>query len=145
MEMSISRKVLNVASIIDYVAGFFELALCALAVFGGVVGIAGSGAAENVAGFVGSSTVLGVGIYMGINGLMAVLSGYLGRRAVKDPAKVMPIWFVSLVSLILGAADVVIDLMNKVPASDMSGSFVGLAIAIVIFVIANNIKKEAGR
>ena len=57
----------------------------------------------------------------------------------------MPVWVLSILSVVLGAGSIVLNLVHQVAIADMAFNFVGLAISILVLVAANNIKKEAGK
>lgn len=145
MEMSLSRKVLNIAAFIDYINAALAMLLCVLAIAGGYMGLTNSELADSIPVTFGAATMIGLGAILGIEALMSFITALLSRRAVKDPSKIMPVWVISLISLILTAGDTVINCMNNTPITEMRSDICSLAISILIFVVACNIKKEAGK
>ncbi len=142
MEMSISRKVLNVAGIIDYIVGSLSMIICALMLVAGALIAFSPEAAANVPGGIGTGTALAAGALLGFEGIFSFCSGYVRRKAGKDPSKIMPAWILSLVLMLINVLDVVINFVQHVPFAEMGGEFTSLAIAILLFVVANNVKKE---
>ena len=57
----------------------------------------------------------------------------------------MPVWVLSILSVVLGAGSIVLNLVHQVAIADLAFNFVGLAISILVLAAANNIKKEAGK
>jgi hypothetical protein len=67
----------------------------------------------------------------------------MGER--KNPAKIMPVWVLSILSVGFSVFTLISDLTRHAALADMGPNFAGLAFGIRMLVIANNIKKEAGR
>ena len=147
MEMSMSRKLLNAAAIIEFIEGAFVLVLCALVVLAGISDPTLGEAVTTTPslGEFAPYTVLIVGGVLGLCALGSIIMGFLERRAAKDPTKIMPVWVLSILSVVLGAGSIVLNLVHQVAIADLAFNFVGLAISILVLAAANNIKKEAGK
>ena len=79
-------------------------------------------------------------------GIIDIILGILGVRAANNNQKIMPVWWLSLIALILG----IIGCIMGVAQGDITGSQIGsyagsIAVSLLIFWIANNIKRQAGK
>ena len=137
MEMTLSRKFLNVAGILDYIFGSLTLLLSFLVAGAGIYVLDNPGLANAL------PTDFGIGLAAGA--VFTLFFGHLERAAAKDPARIMPVWVLSILSVVLGAGSIVLNLVHQVAIADLAFNFVGLAISILVLAAANNIKKEAGK
>ena len=145
MEMTLSRKVLNIAGILDYIAGGFTFLLGAVIAGAGVLAMNNPEFAQDMPTDLGVFTVLIIGIALTAGALLTMIYAHLERAAAKNPAKIMPVWVLSILSVLLNIGNLIHNLMMHVAIAEMGSCFTGLAISILMLVIANNIKKEAGR
>ena len=145
MEMTLSRKVLNIAGILDYIAGGFTFLLGAVIAGAGVLAMNNPEFAQDMPTDLGVFTVLIIGIALAAGALLTMIYAHLERAAAKNPAKIMPVWVLSILSVVLGAGSIVLNLVHQVAIADLAFNFVGLAISILVLAAANNIKKEAGK
>lgn len=153
MERSKSQKFLRVVSIISVIGAVISLILAALMIFGGVMfGAADpSEAAEVLADtdmtqVEAGAAVSAVGIIMVFEGLFSLIQGILGLRAAKDNQKIMPVWWISVISLALDALSLVTNLFSGSLTGETATSVISsLVVSALMFWIANNIKKEAGK
>ena len=146
MEMSLSRKALNVFSILDLVFGILAMAFGVLLLAATGVIATDPGLSAEFAQQIGAITVVG-GAFAAIiaEGLGTVLEGVLGRIAVKNPEKVMPIWYFSIFALVLSAVDLVLGFVNQLELGTIMIRVLSAAFQVVLFLIVNNVKKEAGK
>ena len=152
MERSGSQKVLLVVSILSIiVAALGILASLAMMVGGSLVGamptseaaeaLSGSGVTQGEAG-----AILGVfGIIILLGCVLELVVGILGVRAANDNQKIMPVWVLALIEVILYVISLVMVFMNGSFGSDGLSTILSLLVAILLFWIANNIKREAGK
>jgi hypothetical protein len=145
MEMTLSRKVLNIAGILDYIAGGFTFLLGAVIAGAGVLAMNNPEFAQDMPTDLGVFTVLIIGIALAAGALLTMIYAHLERAAAKNPAKIMPVWVLSILSVLLNIGNLIHNLMMHVAIAEMGSCFTGLAISILMLVIAKNIKKEAGR
>ena len=145
MEMSFSRKFLNVAGILDYIMGTLALIISVLISAAGVYVYMHPALAKEIPSDFGRFSVLVLGIAVAAGAVFTILYGYLERAAARDPARIMPVWVLSILSVVLGAGSIVLNLVHQVAIADLAFNFVGLAISILVLAAANNIKKEAGK
>lgn len=145
MEMTFSRKFLNVAGILDYIVGGLILFPAVIVTASGIYIMRNPDLALAMPRDFGDYTVLVAGIALAVGAVFSIVYGRLERAAAKDPAKIMPVWGLSILSVVLETIGIVISLVQGTPVSEMTYSFVGLAVSILVLVIANNIKKEAGK
>lgn len=151
MERSGSQKFLLVISIINIIAGvFIILGSLLLTLTGGVIGsampsdLASAGIdADDARLATAVFSFLGVaGIFSGALGL---LEGILGVRAANDSSKIMPVWVLTLISLILNVVGLIMVIINGTFASQALTYVFALVLAALMFWVANNIKNQAGR
>lgn len=143
MEMTFSRKFLNVAGILDYIMGSLTLLLSIVITGAGIYVIKTPELAQEMPSYFGDYTVIIFGAIMAVGAILSLVYAHLERAAAKDPTKIMPVWVLSILSVVLEAGSLIHSLMNHVAISSLSSNFIGLAISVLIFVVANNIRKEA--
>lgn len=152
MQRSGSQKALLVLSIISIVFAALGILASIAAIAGGAIfgaapaqdvseALSGTGVTQGEA-----SAVIGmVGLVLLIACVFELIVGILGIRAANDNQKIMPVWWLTLITLVLDAIGVVMGLMGGPAGSDVMNSVVGVVIAALMFWIANNIKREAGK
>ena len=145
MEMTLSRKVLNVAGILDYIAGGLSLLLGFVIIGAGAFAMKDPELAQDLPTELGAQAVLIVGIAIAVGAIFTMIYAHLERAAAKNPAKIMPVWVLSILSAALSVGSLISDLTRHAALADMGPNFAGLVFGILMLVIANNIKKEAGR
>jgi len=152
MERSGSQKFLLVISIISIV-------IAALGILGSIAGIMGGafvGAADpqevssalsdtGLTQGEASGFVVGVFLVLLIASAVQLIVGILGVRAANDNQKIMPVWVLALVEVILYIIGIIIAIVNGSFGTDWLSSIISLAFGILMFWVANNIKKQAGR
>ena len=145
MEMTLSRKVLNVAGILDYIAGGLTLLLSFVIIGAGAFAMKDPELAQDLPTELGAQAVLIVGIAIAVGAIFTMIYAHLERVAAKDPAKIMPVWVLSLVSVFLSVGSLICNLTMHVAYADMKSCFISLVFSVLMLVIADNIKKEAGK
>ncbi len=145
MEMSLSRKFLNVAGFLDYIMGTLALILSVLISAAGVYIYMHPALAKEIPSDFGRFSILVLGIAVAAGAVFTILYGYLERAAAKDPAKIMPVWVLSILGVVLETGNIIIELIHHTAIADMGYAFICLLFSILVLVIANNVKKEAGR
>ena len=147
MQRSGSQKALLVFSIIEIVCGVFLL-------IGGFLVAAGAGA-------IGSGALLGdlalkqqgegtvlfavAAISLAVLGAWGLLCGFFGIRAANDSRKIMAVWVLLLIGLILDALAVTWSIVGGSSGQSPASLVLSLVFDIVLFWIAGNIKREAGK
>ena len=140
MTMESSKKILNVASILDFISGVPMLII-------GILGLTGtslvsqmpevtSELADAAPAVAAVAVIASVACLIG--GLLTLVEGILTRRAAKDPAKVMPVWVISLVLLVMHGITVV---QNAMAGTLGISTILSLALTGVVFYAANFMKK----
>lgn len=152
MQRSGSQKALLVISIISIVIAVLGILTALLAMVGGSLfgAVPADEAAEALAG---SGITQGeLGAVLGVGGLVILIGcvielivGILGVRAANDNQKIMPVWVLALIELILYVVSIVMMIVNGTITNDIASTVVSAIIAVLIFWIANNIKREAGK
>lgn len=81
-----------------------------------------------------------------VGGLIDIILGILGIRAANDNQKIMPVWWLALIALVLGVLGVILTLtQGNVSSSTLSSDLGSIVFSLLIFWIANNIKRQAGK
>ena len=148
MTVNSARKILNFAAVIHFICGIPMIVV-------GILGLSGT-AAASVAPEIADSLVaagpMTAGVVMALSavilmiGFLAVVEGVLARRAAKDPAKVMPVWYLSIVLLVINVTGLVLSVVTgNLAISSAIGSIIEILFAALVFRAANSIKKELGK
>lgn len=145
MEMTLSRKFLNVAGILEYIFGALTLILAVVVAGAGIYVMQKPNLALAMPRDFGDYTILIVGIALAVSSVFSIIYGHLERAAAKDPAKIMPVWVLSILSAVLETIGIILNLVQGVAVTALATNFIGLAVSILVLVVANNIKKEAGK
>ena len=147
MERSSSQKALLVISIIEIILAVLALfAGISTGLLGGVVGIAGVQgdltADEVAAGTAGLAIISAVII---ISAVWSLLCGIFGIRAANDNQKIMIVWVFAIIGVILGVVGLIYSIVNGSFGQNAFSLIIGLIVDVLLFWIANNIKREAGK
>jgi membrane associated rhomboid family serine protease len=145
MEMTFSRKFLNIAGILDYIMGSLTLLLGILVTGAGIYVIKTPELLQEMPSYFGDYTVIIFGAILAVSAILSLVYAHLERAAAKDPTKIMPVWVLSILSVAMSVGSIICNLVQHVAIADMGSSLVGLAISILMLFVANNIKKEAGK
>ena len=152
MQRSGSQKVLLVLSIISIVFAILGILTSLMMMLGGsVLGLVDAQTASEA--LQGSGiTQAEAGAAIGIVGLVGVVGcviqlivGILGVRAANDNQKIMPVWVLALLEVILQVVSTVMTISGGAGFNMIVTSCVYVVISALIFWIANNIKREAGK
>ncbi len=147
MERSGSQKALLVISIIEIVGAALSLiAGISTGLLGGLVGTAGVQGQltpQEVASGTAGLAILSAIII--ISGVWSLLCGIFGIRAANDNQKIMIVWVFALIGVILGVIGLIYSFVNGSFAQNALTMIVALALDVLLFWIANNIKREAGK
>lgn len=152
MSLQTSKTILKVFGIISIIFAVLGIIAGVTAVAGGA--LVGAGAAAGKV--TGSEQVAGGVALLGFGGLLIIigsvvelLSGIFSVRASNDISKIMPAWVFALIGLIFSIPSVVSAIMAAMnntatnATSNVISSIIGLALSILIFVAATNIKSAA--
>ncbi|MBQ9057684.1 MAG: hypothetical protein IJ125_00705 [Atopobiaceae bacterium] len=152
MQRSGSQKALLVISVINIILSAILLLLGIFSLIGGVIvgnpQIAAEAASETSlttaqVGLGGTFLVAG-GISLIVVCILEIIIGILGLRASNDAQKIMPVWWLSLISLVLNVVGIIMNIVQGQPV-DILSTVLTIVLSALIFWIANNIKREAGR
>jgi hypothetical protein len=78
-------------------------------------------------------------------GAVELAVGLLGLRASNDASKIMPVWVLSLISLVGQVVGFIMGIVQGTAMNGLLSSLVSLALAGLMFWAANNVKAEAGK
>ena len=152
MERSGSQKFLLVISVINIV-------LAALGILGSIFGIIGGAAVTTADSAEVSSALAGTGmtqveagglfvgmfLFLLIASLIELIVGILGVRAANDNQKIMPVWVLALIDVILYVLGLIATAVNGDFSTNGLSMIFSVLFALLLFWVANNIKKEAGK
>ena len=99
---------------------------------------------------VAAEELLGVGFILGValvfGGIIDIVLGILGIRTANDNQKIMPVWWLSLIALILGVIGCIMGVaQGTITGNQIASTVWSIAISLFMFWIANNIKRQAGK
>ena len=144
MTVDSARKILNIAAVIHIICGIPMIVV-------GILGLSGTAAATvapEIAESLAEAVPMTAGVIMVLSavilivGFLAAVEGVLDRRAAKDPAKVMPVWYLSIVLLVIN----VIGLgLSAVTGTMGISTVIELLFTVLVFSAANSIRKELGK
>ena len=146
MQRSGSQKALLVFSILKIIGaalGFIG-AIMAIAA-AGLIGVSSSQLTPNeMAQGIAATGFLSVVLL--VSSVWGLLCGIFGIRAANDNQKIMIVWVFVLIGLILDVISLIMVFMNgAVSTSSIASGIASVAFSAVMFVICNNIKREAGK
>ena len=147
MERSGSQKALLVISIIEIVFAVLALIIGLgtglIGGFAGMAGLEGELTAEEAA--LGSAGLAVLSIVIVIEAIWSLLCGIFGIRAANDNQKIMIVWVFALIGVIVSIVGLVSAIVNGSFGQNAASLIAGLIVDVVLFWIANNIKREAGK
>lgn len=151
MEHSGSQKFLKVVSVLAIVVGVLGI-LAALGM-GFLSGATISGGSEMLAetGITAEEQsqvagVFGVGaIIVLFSSFAEIISGILGIRASNDNQKIMPVWYFSLAGLTLATGSLFSAFMDGSFSKNAASLILSFLGALLMVVVSNKIKAEAGK
>ena len=144
MTVDSARKVLNFAAVIRIICGIPMIVIGIL----GISGTAASFVAPEIADSLAEAGPMTAGVIMALSavtmiaGFLAVVEGVLDRRAAKDPAKVMPVWYLSIVLLVINVIGLI---LSAVTGTLGISSIIEILFTVLVFSAANSIRKELGK
>ena len=152
MERSGSQKFLLVISIISIVVAVLGILASLLGVMGGALfgaidsteassALSGTGFTQGEA----SGLIVFVFLFALISSVIELVVGILGVRAANDNQKIMPVWVIALIEVILYVISLIATAVNGNFAADGLTYIISLVVAVLLFWVANNIKKQAGK
>lgn len=147
MERSTSQKALLVISIIEIVIAALVLIVgISTGLLGGLLGTAGMEGeltADEVAA--GTAGLAFLSALMVISAIWSLLCGIFGIRAANNNQKIMIVWVFALIGAILGVVGFICSIIDGSFGQDAASTIVSLIVNVLLFWIANNIKREAGK
>ncbi len=147
MERSGSQKALLVFSVIEIVGGILALIL-------GLMSFMGAGAVLGDASLIQGTNasqdqVAGVMVVLSglcvVEGIWSLLCGFFGVRAANNNQKIMIVWIFCLIGVILAAIGIIAAIVNGKFSGHVWSLLGSLVFSAIMFIIANNIKNEAGK
>ena len=139
---------LLVISIVNIVLGSLAMLLALMSgIAGTVVSVAtpetliqvGASTSDQTAAATGFSVVTFIAV---VGGIIALVEGILGVRAANDNQMIMPVWVLAVAGIVFAVVSIVISFAQ---GSFQISSLFSLAGPCLMFWIANNIKRQAGK
>lgn len=137
-----SRKMLKFFGVLDIIFGILGLIFGIIVAATGGIGAAAPETAADTSLQMGVAALLVIGIFLIIAGLIDLIVGILSVRASNNPKKIGPVWMLALISLIFNLISVIYTIAQG-GGSNVWSAIVSLAIAAIVFFVANSVKKEA--
>ena len=144
MTVDSARKILNIAAVIHIICGIPMIVV-------GILGISGTAAASvapEIADSLAEAGPMTAGVVMALSavilviGFLATVEGVLARRAAKDPAKVMPVWYLSIVLLVINVIGLILSIVTGTLGIS---TIIELLFTVLVFQAAGFMKKEIGK
>lgn len=145
MEMTLSRKVLNISAIMEFIAGGCSVLLCIALVGATIAATHDPELAQALSEAIDQESLVYLAVGAGIIAIPSFVYGFLQKKAAKDPSKIMPVWVLSLIGMVLQAAELIYDITQNTGVAALIPSFIMLLITILVFTAANSIKKAVGK
>ena len=89
--------------------------------------------------------MVGAFLFVLIACVIELIVGILGVRAANDNQKIMPVWVLALIDVIMYAIGIIFTVVNGDFGSQGLSAILSLVFGLLLFWVANNIKKQAGR
>ena len=144
MTVNSARKILNIAAVIHIICGIPMIVV-------GILGLSGTAAASvapEIAESLAEAGPMTAGVVMALSavilviGFLAVVEGVLAGRAAKDPAKVMPVWYLSIVLFVINVTGLILSIVTGTLGI---GTIIELLFTVLVFQAAGFMKKEFGK
>lgn len=132
-----SQTALKVLSIIGIVVGAI-IAVLGIVLTVGANGFAVSQASSSGAGVAVLGTIGGVVLI--VAGAFDIVVGAFGVRGANDPSKIGVFWVLCIIGIVLNALGLI---MEATGSGISASSLIGTLFVVVLFILANNIKKQA--
>ena len=144
MTVDSAKKILNIAAVIHIISGIPMIVV-------GILGLSGTAAASVApeiaeslaeAGPMTAGAVMALSAVILVIGFLATVEGVLARRAAKDPAKVMPVWYLSIVLLVINVIGLILSIVTGTLGIS---TIIELLFTGLVFQAAGFMKKELGK
>ena len=132
-----SQTALKVLSIIGIVVGAI-IAVSGIVLTVGANGFAMSQASSSGAGVAVLGTIGGVVLI--VAGAFNVVVGVFGVRGANDPSKIGVFWGLCIIGIFFNS---LVLIMGATGSGISASSLIGTLFVVVLFILANNIKKQA--
>ena len=144
MTVDSAKKILNIAAVIHLIGGILMIVVGIL----GLSGTAASYVAPEIADSLAEAGPVTAGVIMALSavtlivGFLAAVEGVLARRAAKDPAKVMPVWYLSIALLVINVIGLILSIVTGTLGIS---TIIELLFTGLVFQAAGFMKKEIGK
>lgn len=155
MQPSKSQKALKILSILSIIGAVLTILVAIFMVFGGgllsnadltdTADVAADLAAEGLTQQEAGAMFSIAGALAIFDGIISIVMGILGLGAAKDNQKIMPVWWIALITLCLNVITAVMNLFKGTLFGSGSSAIWSCLFAALVLWLANNIKEEAGK
>lgn len=141
MTLDTSKKILKIMGILCIIFGAITIISAALLLVGGKAAVASG----QVAASADDLRALTIGsVFALIAGLVTFLQGIFSTRAAKDFSKIQPAWIFAVIGLVVSVIDAAYGIVKNTSGNTIVTAAISIALSVLVFAAANNIKKSVG-
>ena len=78
-----------------------------------------------------------------LGGIAALLEGGMAMRTDKHPDMILPVWYMSLLMVLMRALDIFFSVLQKQAAAQTRSDMISMLMSIAFFVIIESVRREA--
>ena len=78
-----------------------------------------------------------------LGGIATLLEGVMAKRAATHPEMILPVWYISLLMVLMRVLDVVFSVLQKQVAAQTQTDIFNLLCSLVFFFIVESVRREA--
>ncbi len=78
-----------------------------------------------------------------LGGIATLLEGVMAKRAATHPEMILPVWYISLLMVLMRVLDVVFSLLQREAAAQTQTDCFNLVSSLVFFFIVESVRREA--
>ena len=78
-----------------------------------------------------------------LGGIASLLEGGMAMRTDKHPDMILPVWYMSLLMVVMRVLDVFFSILQKEAAAQTRSDTISMLLSIVFFIIIESVRREA--
>lgn len=78
-----------------------------------------------------------------LGGIAALLEGGMAMRTDKHPDMILPVWYMSLLMVLMRALDIFFSVLQKQAAAQTRSDMISMLMSIAFFIIIESVRREA--
>ena len=78
-----------------------------------------------------------------LGGIATLLEGGMAKRAATHPEMILPVWYISLLMVLMRVLDIVFSVLQRQAAAQTSTDYFNLLCSLVFFFIVESVRREA--